>query len=131
MLGFTLIELMTVLAIIMILAGLIVAGAKYAMTKAGRSRAEAEIAAMENALENYKTDNGYYPLTTGTRPSSATAAQFYGNSTFLYTVLAGGPGYPKTYMTFKPNQIQVPSVTITNIVDPFGTPYNYYCNPVL
>ena len=40
MLGFTLIELMTVLAIIMILAGLIVGGAKYALSLLGRIQNE-------------------------------------------------------------------------------------------
>ena len=132
--GFTLIELLTVIAIIMVLAGLIVGGAKYAMTKAGRSRAEAEIAAMENALENFKTDNGTYPITQPVRPTSA-IAPLYANAPLLYTALAGGPGNPKTYMTFKPNQIQVPGPPApqftTNIVDPFGMPYNYYCTQPL
>src|SRR5271170_4348492 len=58
--GFTLVELLAVLIIIAILAGLIVGAGKYALTKGATSRAQAEIAAMENALEHYKTDNGYY-----------------------------------------------------------------------
>lgn len=134
--GFTLVEILTVLAIIAMLAALTLGVGGYARRKAGSSRAKAEIAAMETALESFKNDNGTYPITGSTtpattvsRPLDATVAQHYGNSTFLYTVLAGGPNYPKTYMTFKPNQIQVPSGTITNIVDPFGTPYNYYCRP--
>src|SRR5881396_186273 len=61
--AFTLIELLVVIAIIGILAGLILAAAKYAQTKAARSRAETEIATMETALEHYKNDNGIYPIT--------------------------------------------------------------------
>ena len=127
MLGFTLIELMTVLAIIMILAGLIVAGAKYAMTKAGRSRAEAEIAAMENALENYKNDYGVYPPSTTTRfqvAAGPAGLAEINNSVALYAALAGGT---KVYMTFKPNQIHLDAANKPYIVDPFGSPYNYYC----
>jgi len=127
--AFTLIELLTVLAIIMVLAGLIVAGSKYAMTKAGRSRAEAEIAAMENALENYKNDYGVYPPSTTTRFTSpvwgAAGSAEIKNSNALYAALTGGT---KVYMTFKPNQIiKDPTLSIYYIVDPFGSPYNYYC----
>ena len=128
--GFTLVEIMVVLFIIMILSGLIVGGAKYALTKAARSRAEAEIAAMENALENYKIDNGVYPTTPPGRPTDANGPA-YANSPTLHKALAGGPGYPKTYLTFKPNQIQVISPAETNVVDPFGKPYNYYCTQPL
>jgi type II secretory pathway pseudopilin PulG len=125
--GFNLIELMTVLAIIMILAGLIVGGAKYAMTKAGRSRAEAEIAAMENALENYKNDYGVYPPSTTTRfqvAAGPAGLAEINNSVALYAALAGGT---KVYMTFKPNQIHLDAANKPYIVDPFGSPYNYYC----
>lgn len=126
--GFTLIEIMVVIVIIMILAGIVVAAAKYVQTRAARSRAEAEIAMMETALENYKNDNGVYPPTLAGRPANASTLP-YGNSPVLYTALAGGPGNPKTYFTFKRNQIHAVSATQTNIVDPFGTPYSYYCNP--
>src|SRR6266478_3792935 len=97
-LGFTLIELLTVLVIIMILVGIIVGAAKYAQTKAARSSAQAAIAAMETALESYHNDNGAYPTTPpGPRPINANAPA-YTNSAVLYSALAGGPGYPKTYL---------------------------------
>src|SRR3954463_1288191 len=59
--AFTLIELLVVMAIIIVLAGLILATAGYVQNKGKRSRAEAEIAAISAALENYKADNGVYP----------------------------------------------------------------------
>jgi prepilin-type N-terminal cleavage/methylation domain-containing protein len=59
--AFTLIELLIVMAIIIVLAGLILATSSYVSKKGQRSRAEAEIAAISAALENYKADNGVYP----------------------------------------------------------------------
>src|SRR5437763_16930030 len=64
--AFTLIELLIVMAIIIVLAGLILATANYVQKKGYRSRAEAEIAAISAALENYKADNGVYPSTADT-----------------------------------------------------------------
>src|SRR2546423_8243623 len=64
--AFTLIELLIVMAIIIVLAGLILATANYVQKKGYRSRAEAEIAAISAALENYKADNGVYPSTPET-----------------------------------------------------------------
>ena len=55
---FTILEIVVAMAIILVLAGLILATSSYVSNKAGRSRAEVEIAAMSSALENYKTDNG-------------------------------------------------------------------------
>jgi len=125
--AFTLIEILVVIVIISILVGIVLGTAKYAQGKAARSRAASEIAAMETALENYKNDNGVYPTTPNGRPTSALALP-YGNSPVLYSALvAGAPNNHKTYFTFKPNQIRAINNTTTNIVDPFGMPYNYYC----
>lgn len=120
--GFTLIELLVVIVIIMILVGVIIGAAKYGLTKAARSRAQGEIATMETALESYKTDNGIYPVTPPGRPITLPVAPNYANSAILYTALTS----PKAYMTFKPNQIVVKG-TVTYLVDPFGSPYRYYC----
>jgi len=119
-----------VLIIIVILAGLVVAAGKYALTKAATSRAQSEIAAMELGLEHYKSDNGVYPTTPNVRPTTANAFVYpYANSYWLYLALAGGPGSPKSYMMFKPNQIRVDSSGRAYLIDPFGTAYNYYCYP--
>ncbi len=134
--GFTLIELLTVLVIIMILVGIIVGASKYAQTKGGNTRAQAEIAAIETALESYKTDNAAYPQST---PTLLNPTQ---NSILLYNALVAGS---KTYMSFKPTEMRadpttpnIPitvtcganttTLTYTNVmlVDPFGYPYNYY-----
>src|SRR4051812_6180859 len=93
--GFTIMELLIVMTIIIILAGLILAAAGYVQKKGKRSRAEAEIAAMSAALENYKADNGVYPTSSGLDPRtdyypSATSKGIYETaSQLLYIALSG------------------------------------------
>jgi type II secretory pathway pseudopilin PulG len=125
--GFTLIELLGVFIIIGVLAGMILGITKYASTNAATSRAKAEIAAMETALEVYRSDNGIYPITVGPRPYS-TPTLFNTNSVSLYNALATGS---RMYFTFRLDQLQVigASPAITNVLDPFGNQYSYYCNP--
>ncbi len=141
--AFTIVELLVVLTIILVLAGLILATSGYVHNKGARSRAEAEIAALSAALENYKADNGIYPRdTTSTTtdtlaaltdrnyssknppdpipssysPSDAsyTAASFY-----LYAQLSGNTNgdrstySQKSYFQFKPNMLSPPGGTGT------------------
>jgi type II secretory pathway pseudopilin PulG len=67
-------ELLIVIAIIAVLGGLILAAAGYVQKNGKRSRAEAEIAAMTAALENYKADNGAYPSDAITNNLDVTTA---------------------------------------------------------
>ena len=62
--AFTLIELILVVGIIIVLAGLVLSTVGYARKKGARARAETEIAAISAAIENYKADNGVYPSNT-------------------------------------------------------------------
>src|SRR2546428_11547625 len=64
--AFTLVELLTVIVIIMVLAGLVIYGAAYANRKSALARAQNEIKAMEAACESYKADNGTYPRDSAT-----------------------------------------------------------------
>ena len=134
--AFTVVELLIVMAIILILAGLILATSGYVQKKGARSRAEAEIAAMSAALENYKADNGIYPSdpakTELVDPTvSPTPA---GASLYLYNQLAGasnGSRTPiagaKSYFTFRPNQLNPSDQNqdVAFIRDPFGNSYGY------
>jgi type II secretory pathway pseudopilin PulG len=72
--AFTLIELIVVIAIIIILAGLILSTVGYVQKKGSRSRAETEIAAVSAACESYKADNGVYPRPFSTTPNNTTDA---------------------------------------------------------
>src|SRR5438270_2884731 len=111
--AFTLIELLIVMAIIIVLAGLILATAGYVQKKGYRSRAEAEIAAISAALENYKADNGVYPsdsVTNNLDVASTNLSDYQPPSLKLYEYLSGDTNHDrtaeaKTYFPFKPNQL--------------------------
>ena len=59
--AFTLLEMLVVLAIIVILAGMVLSVGGYAQKKSALSRAAGELAMLSSACENYKSDNGNYP----------------------------------------------------------------------
>src|SRR3989442_11216801 len=100
--AFSLIELLVVIGVIIILAGLILSTVSYVQKKGARSRAETEIAAMSAACESYKADNGIYPrdptLNTATDaldartmfdPVTTDATRYKAASLVLYRALSG------------------------------------------
>ena len=100
--AFTIIELLVVISLIIILAGLILSTVGYVQNKGARSRAETEIAAISAALENYKADNGIYPrdptpntatdkldARTMKDSASADAVTYQSASLVLYRALSG------------------------------------------
>jgi prepilin-type N-terminal cleavage/methylation domain-containing protein len=129
--GFTLIEILTVIVVILIIAALVVNAAGYAQRKAARARAEGEIKAMSTACESYKADNGTYPRGPGITEGDETAGsdspidpKKHGNpraqnyqkaSQYLYQELSGdkdlngvlsGASEPtKGYMNFDKNML--------------------------
>ena len=134
--GFTVIELLAVMVIIMIFAGVIMGIVRYVRIRTLALRARAEITALTLAIEAFKNDTGHYPtsgvfristnnweLSTGYSTMTAVT-----NSWLLYTQLSGS----KQYIRFTTNQLATfwlaGGSPITYIVDPFGAPYNYY-NP--
>jgi general secretion pathway protein G len=139
--GFTIVELLIVIAIMLVLAGLILATSGYIQTKSKRSRAEAEMAALSAALENYKADNGIYPTdtaggTTNTLDArtmfNPSATQYSAASFFLYKELSGDPTgnrapTGKSYFPFKPNMLlpKDRAQAVIAIADPFGNSYGY------
>ena len=151
--SFTILELLVVITIIIVLAGLILSTVGYVQKKGARSRTEAEIAAMSAALESYKADNGIYPRGNATSPSttppydtdkvdarkSGNPSTYNAASLYLYEMLAAGnpDGSSNTgtrsYMAFKPNQLARPDMSqppsasnkISAVRDPFGNSYGY------
>ena len=59
--GFTLIEMITVMAVIAILSSIVLAVNSFAQNKSSRLRATTEIKTLEAALASYKADNGSVP----------------------------------------------------------------------
>ncbi len=153
--GFTLIELLTVMAIIIILAGLILGTAGYANRRAASSRAQAEIKALEAAINSYQVDNGSVPRdkdTTDKLDARLNATQtgvpdttYQKSSLFLFKALSGyydiatSTTNPvlnqKAYFPFKGNQLYPSSATAASgsinpasvlyVVDPYGLSYGY------
>lgn len=62
--GFTLVELLTVITIIVILAGLTMGGFSFIIRKQADEKARIQISLLEKALEDYKIDNSVYPPST-------------------------------------------------------------------
>jgi type II secretory pathway pseudopilin PulG len=150
--AFSLVELLVVITIIIVLAGLVLSTMGYVRKKGARSRAETEIAAISAACESYKADNGIYPRGNAADPSTGTPpfdtdnldAKAEGNpsnyaaaSLLLYKVLSGDINANrqidagetgKSYFAFKPNMLlpAPPSLAdVTAIRDPFGNSYGY------
>ena len=136
--AFTLIELILVVGIIMVLAGLVLTTVGYARKKSALARAETEIAAMSAACENYKADNGVYPANSDTNAlnaqTSVDPSTYQAASLYLYNALFGataGGRTPNTgarsYFVFKPNMLfpADQTQTVQYIQDPFGSSYGY------
>jgi prepilin-type N-terminal cleavage/methylation domain-containing protein len=97
--AFTLIEMLTVLAIIVILTGLVLSVGAYVQKRAALARTAGEVKMLESACENYKGDNGSYPrdssaanVTDSINPKtdfSPTTGAYAKSSLFLYMELTG------------------------------------------
>src|SRR5437867_59692 len=99
--AFTLIELIVVVTIIAILAGLVLSTAGYARKKGARARAETEIAAMSAACESYKADNGIYPREASSTDMldakvSGDPSAYQSASLYLYKQLSGDSAANRT-----------------------------------
>jgi type II secretory pathway pseudopilin PulG len=143
--AFTLIELIVVVGIIIVLAGLVLSTVGYVRKKSGRARAETEIAAMSAACENYKSDTGIYPASADTNTLNAQTSldptAYQTASLFLYNALFGTTAGSRTadptkksYFVFKPTMLFPADQTLAvqYIKDPFGNSYGYSTinNPV-
>ena len=148
--GFTLVELLLVITIITILAGLTFAMLGFAERKAKTERAKGEVNALSLAIEAYKIDNGDYPRDPNTDAAtvdpqrtplttiSTASTPVMLSSVTLYTALSGDinlDGIPgdtvagsksKIYFDFKKKMLHFNSAnTVDAIVDPFRNAYGY------
>ncbi len=137
--GFTLVELLTVITIIIVLAGLTVQISGYVQRKGAMARAQAEVAAMEAALESYRADNGIYPSDAATdaldAQTSTNPSGYQSASLLLYKELSGDSNADgqfsdtekgnKTYFEFPDNMLAKNGDTVLYVQDPFGFSYGY------
>jgi len=79
--GFTLIELMVVIAIIIILAAIAIPNYLSMTARAKRSRVASDFAAIATALETYKTDWNSYPAAETAQPITVSSSIVYAELT--------------------------------------------------
>ncbi len=137
--AFTLIELMAVITIIVILAGLVVAGMGFVNERQAKEKARVQIALISKALEDYKLDNGTYPATGDTADGLGKSAELfkslYYNSdkdgAFVGSGTNKGDEDQKIYVaefdpvTNKQGWTSGTAALTTKIVDPWGNEYRY------
>lgn len=143
--AFTLIELLTVIAIIVILMSLVISVAGFVQDKASRDRSSAEVAAFSAAMESYKADNGIYPQTEETdeldpKSHKNPAADVYKKASLaLYKELSGDTDGDftrqgaerdnKVYFEFETKKSMVmlssDKKTVLGLMDPWGKSYGY------
>lgn len=136
--GFTLLELMIVIAIIGILAAIIIPNLMHARDEAQTSACEGNLKHLATALEEYAVDNaGAYPASGAMKagfmsttyiagaypqdPVSLTFYQFTNGSTADCPLVAGAPGYE-----ISDSGGHNPLVTIDNA--PAGATTIFYCS---
>ena len=144
--------MLTVMAVLAVLAGLILSINGFAQRKAAVARAEGEIAALSAAIETYKIDNGNFPQSDDTdeldarvheQPVGSDADRYRKACEDLYKDLSGDrepdgdpDGKPepgnKFYYEFKPNILNAKTNPSTGkiervrfIQDPWGNCYGY------
>lgn len=101
--GFTLIEIMVVVTILAILAGIVVQRLMSRPEQAKTVRAKQDILTLENALSLYKLDNGFYPSTEQglkalvEKPSSEPVPQNWAPGGYVKRLPADPWGHPYQY----------------------------------
>jgi len=139
--GFTLIEMLVTITIIVILAGLSLGGFKYVSAKQANSQAKIQVELLSKALEEYKLENGDYPPTDDTAKGYDAGPPE--KSIDVYVPGAGGVKstlFKELYQYGVDNKTTIyvseldpennkqgwtSSLTGTNINDPWGEPYRY------
>ena len=127
--AFTLVELMGVMVVIGILAGLTLGGAGAVRRQGAVNQAKAEIAALQAACERYYADNNAYPIANSDNPTSAFNPSSYNNAA-LFSALFGTNNYSlkpsgKRYFEPKPSMVSSTNSVNPSFVDPWGYKYGY------
>ena len=132
--GFTLVELLGVIVVIAILAGITLGGAGAVRRHAAVGQAKAEIAALEAACARFQSELGFYPSNTSANPTTAFNPSAYSAAgSALFNNLFGTNQFNRAAGTkryFEPKASMVSSTNAANpyFIDPWGYAYGYYSN---
>lgn len=128
--GFTIAELLVVMTIILILAGLVIGGMQFVKTKQKNHQAEIQIKLLENAIQDYYGDNSEYP---GEEDAGGTSGTGESNTLFqalYYDGFQSTDGSVRIYLN-ELDPITDPQKWIdgtgagATILDPWGEEYRY------
>lgn len=130
--SFTLVELMVVISVIALLAGILLAAVGGVRNQAARSQAKTEISALEAALTRFQMDNGDFPGSTNANPATIQTSSIYqAGSQILFTNLMQRTVFTNTnaagikaYLDPKLGMV-VTNASPNYFVDPWGYPYGY------
>jgi len=135
--AFTLIELLAVITIIGILAGLTLGAAGAVRRHGATSTAKSEVAALQAACDRYFADYNSYPTTTNSMPDpssgySPLASTYTNAGQVLFSNLVGSAKLsvaPSSKRYFEPKPAMVNTNPSPNIfIDPWGYIYGYNSN---
>ena len=123
--AFTIVELMAVVVVIAILAGIVIGGVQVAQRKAARNRAIADLERLATAIENYRGAKGFCPATKPTDTG-------FDNNLVYALVYGGGPGQ-KAFLELRGQELEprvndlgdITALKKAQIVDPWGRPWRY------
>lgn len=116
--GFTLVELLVVVAIIAILAGILFGVIRVALLRADRAKAQAQIADIVNSIKSFYAEYSLWPC-----PDNGTPDKTY--SSDQYKVLNMLRGADKTINARGVVFLEVPpdALQTNTYLDPWGNPY--------
>ena len=127
--AFTLVELLAVITIIGILAGLTLGAAGAIRRHGATSTAKAEVAALQAACDRFYADNNSYPSNSAVNPSSSFAPTAYtAAGQALFTNLLGSAtltAAPTRKRYFEPKPAMVSTTGNNYFIDPWGYAYGY------
>ncbi|MEQ1862501.1 MAG: type II secretion system protein [Chthoniobacteraceae bacterium] len=148
--AFTLIEMVTVVAVIIVLAGIVMGVAGFVQTKGAREKGLTQLKNMQYQCGAFREDNGGYPEnqdTTNLDPrehfspiSGASGTLYIASSRWLYSCLSGdfepalkpdGRPEEKSYYPFKRDELNFKKdasggiAEVRYLQDPFGNSYAY------
>lgn len=141
--GFSMIELMVVVGVIVILAGILIGSLPGIQARVNRNKVEAFLAELENGLSKYQIDHGNYPIN---EPSGDRDASGIEGSKVLYKNLSGDYNLDGKVDFEQNEKVYVPKLDYESnkeskearsliingdfmVIDSYGDPVRYLAQP--